>query len=162
MITVNQVAAEDWARVRAIRLRSLEDAPDAFASTYQAEAQAASSFWQQRLSDPDAATFLAAVERADIGITTGAAFVGKPGAAGLFGMWVDSSARGTGVGDVLVRTVIDWARARGFDRVLLEVADYNHAAIALYARHGFEPTGRRGTLPAPREHIWEHERVREL
>jgi hypothetical protein len=41
-------------------------------------------------------------------------------------------------------------------RLVLDVADRNTAALAFYARKGFQPTGDTRTMPAPREHIREH------
>ena len=66
------------------------------------------------------------------------------------------------IADRLVETVINWARTEGFRRVVLEVANENAAAIALYRRLGFERTGATATLPAPRTHVTEHERALEL
>ena len=57
----------------------------------------------------------------------------------------------------LIESVIEWAREQNCRRVVLEVANENQAAIALYHACGFQPTGRTGTLPSPREHIIEHE-----
>ncbi len=56
---------------------------------------------------------------------------------------VSPSARGRGVGSTLVTTLLDAARSDGADRVLLEVADDNAPALALYARHGFAEIDRR-------------------
>ena len=77
-------------------------------------------------------------------------------------MWVDPSARGQKVGEKLIDAIVSWARARGVSRLLLEVADDNAPAVALYDRRGFEPTGETGTLPPPREHIHEHRRSLKL
>ncbi len=77
----------------------------------------------------------------------------------LCGMWVAPGVRGTGTADALVGRVITWARARGCQRVTLEVANQNARAVQFYARMGFEPTGGTNTLPPPREHILEHERA---
>jgi len=93
-----------------------------------------------------------------VGLVTGAEYQGRDGAAGLFGMWTSPERRGSGVGTRLVEGVVSWARSAGYERVLLEVADTNAAAIRLYERMGFTPTGVTGTLPAPRAHISEHER----
>jgi len=54
--------------------------------------------------------------------------------------------------------VIEYARSRGASRLLLDVGDHNQQAIALYARKGFRPNGQTGALPAPRNHIHEHQR----
>jgi len=77
-------------------------------------------------------------------------------------MWVAPEARGKSIGAALIAAVVDWARRQGFDRLLLDVADDNIPAISLYARKGFEPTGAVSSLPAPREHIVEHERALKL
>ena len=79
-------------------------------------------------------------------------------AAWLISMWVAPEVRGRGVGEALIAAVVEWARASGARRLLLDVGDHNRPAIALYARMGFEPNGRTGALPAPRSHIREHQR----
>jgi GNAT superfamily N-acetyltransferase len=84
-----------------------------------------------RLADPNGATFLAIADGEDVGLVTGHAFQGPDGAAGLVGMRVEPSHRGRGIAGDLVDAVVAWACARGFDRVLLDVADANAAANAL-------------------------------
>ena len=56
---------------------------------------------------------------------------------------VAPEARGRGVASSLVSTLLDTARRDGASRVLLEVADDNEPALALYARHGFAEIDRR-------------------
>jgi GNAT superfamily N-acetyltransferase len=160
--TIVRMGPEQWERVRAIRLRALRDTPDAFATTAADEELREPESWRARLASPEAATFVAREGAEDVGLVTGAAFRGRAGAAGLFGMWVAPAARGTGVGDGLVEAVVAWARAAAYARAVLEVGDVNDAAIRLYERHGFAPTGATGTLPPPRTHVREHERALEL
>lgn len=45
--------------------------------------------------------------------------------------------RGSGVVDALVSVLADLARARGLTLLRLETGDAQHAAIAVYRRHGF-------------------------
>lgn len=53
-----------------------------------------------------------------------------------------------GYGRVLLRYLVDLARAAAVKRVLLEVREANHSAIALYRDFGFEHIGvRRGYYP---------------
>lgn len=56
---------------------------------------------------------------------------------------VEPTARRRGVARDLLRAVIDHARAHACERVQLEVAAANVAAIALYRAHGFVLVGRR-------------------
>ena len=52
-------------------------------------------------------------------------------------LFVDASARGSGVGRALVSAVVEQARERGCRRVELDVNDANDAALALYGSFGF-------------------------
>lgn len=51
--------------------------------------------------------------------------------------------RRTGIGDALVSGMMREAKSLSLSFVTLEVRAGNQAAIALYAKHGFEPVGRR-------------------
>jgi len=150
-----------WQRYRAIRLRALADAPDAFARTLGEEEAFPKENWCKRLSS-GAKTFVAVLDGRDVGLAAGAAWKGRAGAAGLFQMWVAPEARRRNIGIALVSRVKDWALASGFDQLILDVADNNAAAISLYSRAGFQPTGNVGALPPPREHLTEHERSMQL
>ena len=160
--TIERLGPKGWERVRRIRLRALADAPDAFGTTLAEDEARPLGEWRGRLEEPETATFLATADGEDVGLVTGRPFEGREGDAGLFGMWVAPGFRGRGMGGGLVDAVVAWARAAGFARVLLEVADANAPAIRLYASRGFEPTGVTGSLPAPRQHVLEHERALEL
>ena len=158
---IEVLTAQDWGRYKALRLRALLDAPDAFGTAYADEKDWDAAQWQRRLTGVYV-TFAAVRGGQDLGLATGAELRHQTENAGLFGMWVASEARGQGAGDGLVQAVIGWAEARGYQRLFLDVADENTPAIQLYARCGFQPTGQVGTLPPPRDHIAEHERVLDL
>jgi GNAT superfamily N-acetyltransferase len=53
---------------------------------------------------------------------------------------VDPSARGLGIGDRLVTTCMEFARAAGYSRMRLWTNDVLAAARAIYLRHGFTLT----------------------
>ena len=143
-------------RLRAIRLRALQDAPDAFASTLQEAAARSAESWSQQVLDLP--TFVAVRDGLDVGVVRCERDKTTTATAWLISMWVAPEVRRLGVGGALVDAVIDWARSIGVNRLLLEVGDHNPPAIALYARKGFEPNGELSTLPPPREHIGEHQR----
>jgi ribosomal protein S18 acetylase RimI-like enzyme len=151
---LNSAEAERW---RSIRLTALHDAPDAFGTTL-AEANAfPPELWSRQFGEFP--TFIAVLDAIDVGVVRASPDKEQPGAAFLLSMWVAPDARGKGVGDELIDAVASWAKADGFSRLVLDVADANASAIALYARKGFEPTGETGTLPSPRQHIREHRRA---
>ena len=53
-------------------------------------------------------------------------------------LWVESAARGKGVGRELLRTVAETAGARDVSHLVLDVDAKNHEAITFYERLGFE------------------------
>ena len=162
VLRIEQMTPDGWQRVRAVRLRALGDAPDAFGTTLAEDQARAPEVWRERLESLSGATFLATREGADVGLVVGAEYRGRERTAGLFGMWVAPEARCRGVAGPLVEAVLAWARSAGYERVVLEVGDENAVAGRLYARMGFVATGATGTLPAPRTHIREHEMAFEL
>jgi putative acetyltransferase len=60
-----------------------------------------------------------------------------PGTFELAKMAVDPSAQGRGHADRLMAAALDWARARGAERVMLVTNSALTPALRLYAKHGF-------------------------
>jgi len=157
-VHVRLLTADDWSAFRSIRLRALADAPQAFASTLEHARARTDQNWRELLAHR--AQFLASVDGIDIGTAAGLDDPERPGAH-LISMWVDGKARGTGVSDLLVRAVVDWAVDAGHRKVWLEVAVDNTAAERLYLRHGFGRTGAQGAI-APDDPRLEFEMLLEL
>ena len=162
-IHIQHLLAADWQRVRSIRLRALADAPDAFCSTLADEQKMTDVQWQQRAGRDQVAQYVASTGSGhDVGMVVGAPYSDYENTAGLFGMWVDPAFRGRQIGKALIDAVSDWARNQGYAHVVLDVADDNTAAIRLYDACGFCPNGVTSTLPPPRQHVPEHQRVLHL
>jgi GNAT superfamily N-acetyltransferase len=162
-MTLVEVCGPDaWERVRAVRLRALADAPEAFWVTVGQERATPVRVWRERLTRADAVTVLGVVDGADVGMAVGAPHHDDPADAGLYAVWVAPEARGLGVGEALVTAVVDWAVRAAYRRLRLDVGDRNAPAVALYARLGFAPTGGVGRMPPPRDDVTEHERARLL
>jgi ribosomal protein S18 acetylase RimI-like enzyme len=144
-----QVQAADWAALRQLRLRALADAPDAFASTLEAEVAFPDEVWRQRAEGgPASANFIAGKGGVDVGLAAVFAEPDAPGRMHLVSMWVDPGYRRRGVAHALVDQAVRWAAERRAREVILWVADHNTAARRLYERIGFRPTGECQPLPS--------------
>ena len=86
---------------------------------------------------------------------------GTEGTAAITTMWVDPKFRQQGVGDLLVKSVLEWARSNGYSRVVLWVTEGNEHAEKLYERNAFVRTGRVSLVRAGEERI-EYEMGRKL
>ena len=148
MVLVREAVSGDWQALRDIRLEALRDAPSAFGSTYQGEAGRPAAHWHDRIAR--GGTFLAYLP--DLGPSDPAGLIGgypeDPQTVELVSMYVRPSARGRGVGEALVATVLDWAAARQAKTVHLWVTETNAHARALYERCGFALTGERQPVPS--------------
>jgi ribosomal protein S18 acetylase RimI-like enzyme len=92
------------------------------------------------------------VALAEDGRPVGLAMLGVRGQEGwVGGMGVVADRRRAGTGELLLRALLDRARARGLVRVTLEVLEQNEPARRLYRRLGFEQTRvlQVWTLPGP-------------
>ena len=69
-IDIQRLAAHEWPRLRAIRLRALADAPDAFGSSHDETAARPPHSWAAQLRE--IATFAAVVDGEDVGLVRGA------------------------------------------------------------------------------------------
>ena len=63
---------------------------------------------------------------------------GAPGAAEIKRMWAHPDARGSKLGAAMLATIVEAARADGYDEVKLETGEHLTAAVGLYTRVGFE------------------------
>ena len=162
-LTVQRLGEDDWPRVRAVRLASLGQAPEAFCSTLEGEQGLPEAEWRRRAGRPDG-TLLVLTDAGgrDVGTAMVIPHAQEPEDGAVVGVWVDPSVRGSGAARALMAAAIQDARDRGFPRLRLEVADDNAAAIAFYERLGFVPTGRRTPMPPPNAHRTEHELVLDL
>jgi GNAT superfamily N-acetyltransferase len=151
--TIDRLGVGDGARLRAIRLRALSDAPEAFGTTLAEAVARPAEDWDSQLEQ--LATFIAAAGGDDVGLVRGARHDGIADAGYLISMWVAPEHRRRGIGSALAGAVVQWARTGGLRRVFLDVGERNVPAIALYAHQGFVPDGAIGTLPPPREHVRE-------
>jgi GNAT superfamily N-acetyltransferase len=144
-IRIRRLASHEWQAYRALRLRSLADAPHAFCSSLAVEEAWAHALWMARLT-------AAAVSGRDcplvaeaggvlLGLVWAKCDAEDAGIVNLFQMWVAPEARGRGIAAALLDEAVTWARSIGARLVQLGVVTDNSAAVQLYTRAGFRNVG---------------------
>lgn len=144
IVELGPAHVEEW---RALRLRALADAPEAFLSSVEQAAAQPIAELAERFSaeaNVEAPIFGAFREGTLVG-TAGLGRQDRPKtrhSATIWGVFVASEARGLGIGDALIAAAV--ARARrmpGLERITLIVTASNDAARRIYERAGFVAFG---------------------
>jgi ribosomal protein S18 acetylase RimI-like enzyme len=141
---IRELARQDWAAYRALRLCALADSPDAFGTLLEDEAVRPLEYWQQRVAQGESATELPLIAEMDgsaVGLAWGRVDPATPSRVEINQVWVAADARGCGIGRALMSRVVAWARARGARCVALEVTIGDTPAMHLYESLGFRRSG---------------------
>lgn len=156
---IRSVRADEWPAARDLRLQALRDpvAHLAFLETHAEAEEKPDSFWKERTAGgaegaqaaqqiiaegPDGewvGTLTVLVEEA--GTTDWAGFPVERRQGHVVGVFVRPESRGIGLTEVLFDAGLEWAWARGAERVRLIVHEDNGRAQAFYRRAGFLPSG---------------------
>jgi RimJ/RimL family protein N-acetyltransferase len=150
---IRRVTVDDVGVYREVRLRALQDSPDAFASTYATESVRPQSAWAERVArcatGSEFAMFLAFDD--DDGSCVGLAGIADDEYGAdrqLVSMWVDPRVRGSGAASGLVGAIVDWCRESGVRTLSLWVTRGNDRAQRFYEKLGFTATGEVQPLPS--------------
>jgi ribosomal protein S18 acetylase RimI-like enzyme len=142
------LTADDAAAYQALRLRGLRESPEAFGSTWEAEAPLPLEEIAGRLARGAGRENVVFGAFDDGGQLVGLAGLGRQThtkarhLAGVWGMYVAPEARGRGVGRALMDALITHARTLpGLERLTLGVVPENAPARALYQALGFTTYG---------------------
>lgn len=144
---IRRLIPTDAMQYRTMMLEAYERHPDAFTSTVSERAAVPMSWWEARIKDDSNANdmVLGAFQGSCLTGVAGLSFESREKArhkAHLFGMYVPSANRKSGIGKGLVLAVLEHARRRaGVKLVQLTVTHGNTAAQGLYERCGFVPFG---------------------
>lgn len=138
--TVRRLRKGDGENCRTIRLEALRYAPEAFASTYEKEAERDATAFEDRVMA--GCIFGAFFAERIVGMAgfyqeSGEKFEHK---GVLWGMYVNREFRSVGLGGDLVSAVLDHAKDV-VDLVSLAVVTENASAMALYRKMGFRTYG---------------------
>ena len=144
---IRRLAPDDAPQYRTMMLEAYELHPDAFTSSISERGSLPLSWWETRLKAEAQPSdmVLGAFRGARLAGVVGLSFEAREKArhkAHLFGMYVPSEFRKSGVGKALVLAVLEHAQLRpGVKIVQLTVTQGNDAAQGLYERCGFVPFG---------------------
>ncbi|MFI2203576.1 GNAT family N-acetyltransferase [Streptomyces sp. NPDC020192] len=156
---VRAIRADDWPRVKQLRLEALRDpvAHLAFMETYEEGEAKADAFWQDRAvgsgeGSTAARQFIAEtpggewvgtvtviIEEAGTKDWAGHAVERRQGH--VVGVYVRPEHRGNGLIKALFDAGVEWAWERGAERMRLHVHEENARAQGAYRKAGFVPSG---------------------
>jgi len=139
-VEVELLTPDQWQRLRDIRLRSLNESPDAFGGQLEVESEFLESQWRGKFSTLD--YLIAAIDGTDIALMSVQTFAGDHDATcWIGGCWSDPIFRGQGALRALFEYVDFHASEKGWQKQGLGVWADNEGAIAAYRAIGFEKAG---------------------
>src|SRR5262245_23786143 len=148
--TVRKYDSSEWPMYRDLRLRSLAESPDAFGSTLAAEQSRTAAEWTARLTAGATSgldfPLVAEVHGKAAGLAWAKVDASNTSLVNIYQMWVAPEFRGQGLGRMLLRAAVEWARARNAHAIHLMVTCGDTSAMRLYTREGFTPIGEREAL----------------
>ena len=134
----------EWRAYKEARLRALSEDPQAFARTHAESAALPDEMWQARLqsvADGHDWLFFACLDGEIVGMMGAYRPKDVEGTAVIWGVHVDRTRRGQGIGGKLMARLLDELRRAGIERVMLTVSREQAAAVGLYKKFGFAVVG---------------------
>ena len=137
-VIVEIIHPDDWFRLRAIRLKSLQVNPEAFGGTYEIESAETESEWRKKFEKLD--FLIASIDGRDAALMSVEELDGDFGATcWIGGCWSDPAYRGKGLLRAMMNFV-DQQDSRWQVQGLGVWID-NYSAIAAYEKLGFVKMG---------------------
>lgn len=137
---VEELAPDQWERLRRIRIASLVESPDAFGGNLESEEILSEEEWRNKFQK--LVHLIAVMDGIDVAVLSVENLDGDFGATcWIGGCWVDPKYRGRGVMRGLIDYLDQHAAVRGWAVQGLGVFADNREAIASYERLGFRKMG---------------------
>ena len=153
-VIVEIIHPDDWFRLRAIRLKSLQVNPEAFGGTHEIESAETESEWRKKFEKLD--FLIASIDGRDAALMSVEELDGDFGATcWIGGCWSDPAYRGKG----LLRAMMNFVDRQdsGWQVQGLGVWIDNYSAIAAYEKLGFVKMGE--NTPSTRQPGKFHQRM---
>jgi GNAT superfamily N-acetyltransferase len=142
-VRIRAIGGDEWRLWRSLRMRAVEESPDAFRSTLGQESAEADDWWVElikKTADHPYDILLVAESAGDaVGMLFGRLNEGELLDVGS--MWVEPENRRQGIGRRLLAHAVEWGVGSGAKRAELWVTRENTAAWGLCQQAGFSPTG---------------------
>ncbi len=142
MHVIRRLNAGEASLYREIRLESLKEAPEAFATTYESALSRDHDSWVAQADGAahgdDRAIFLVLADR-PVGLAGLYRDAGDPSCGELIQMWVSPACRGCFVASELLDHVFEWASRHNFRSIRAGVTEGNSRAFRFYEKYGFRP-----------------------
>jgi len=139
-VNIELLTADQWARLRDIRLRALKENPEAFGAKYDEAVNFNEEEWKAGFLKED--YLVGSVGGVDVGMLYIEVLNGDHGATcWIGGCWTDIKFRGNGVMRALFDFINKHASEKGWQRQGLGVWTHNQLAIAAYESLGFSKVG---------------------
>ncbi|MBX3742798.1 MAG: GNAT family N-acetyltransferase [Akkermansiaceae bacterium] len=131
---------------REVRLRSLLDSPEAFATTHEAASQRDAASWAAQAdasaTGGDRATFIV-IGESPLGLAAIYRDADPSPEGELLQVWISPELRGSDTALRLMEVAWNWAMENGFSRIRAEVKSDNVRALRFYEKCGFHQTEER-------------------
>ena len=141
MITIRRLQVGEDDLFKQLRLKALQDAPDAFPSTYEAALRRSAESWREQVESTaqglDRATFIVFSDNVPIGMAALYREQDKVDVGELLQVWVSPEYRGTKVIWDLMDEIFKWGRENRFQRIIAGVTKGNDRAVKFYTNYGF-------------------------
>lgn len=141
--SIRPIRVDEWRLWRSLRMRAVEESPDAFRSTLALESAEADEWWvdliKQAAVHPQALLLVAEVAGDPVAMLFGR-LDEETQLLDIGSVWVDPEMRRLGIGHRLVDAAMTWALGRNAVGAELWVTPSNEAAQRLFEQFGFTPT----------------------
>lgn len=140
---IRVLTPDDAAMYQSIRLRALQEHPEAFGASYEDEASLAPDVVVERVKETVDGFVLGAWRNDTLGGIVGlhrSPRIKLRHRAGVGGMYIAPEARGQGIGKAMMQVLVERAPTlEHLEEIILAVTVGNVAARSIYLAAGFEP-----------------------
>ena len=139
MITIKEGEIKDAKILKDLRLKILQEFPDAFGDTHKGESEKSMEYWEKKLSEDSTVIFIAKQETLPIGMIKVGYYEKKnsPNIPYISSMGVLKEFQKIGVGKKLINACEKWARKNNSQKIRLYVLTSQTRATNFYTKQGF-------------------------